>query len=199
MNLDLWVEGFKLALAGENLLYLVLGTFIGLIVGALPGLGPIFGVALMLPFTFSLPPATAIIFLVAIHAATVYGDSIASILINTPGGAGSIASCWDGYPLAKQGKTGMALGISAFCSVIGGVVGWGCLVLISPLLVMVALKIGAAEYFFFGHPGLVPARCGVTRRYPERLVCRQPRPPAGLCRAGSRSRPIPSHFRISVP
>jgi putative tricarboxylic transport membrane protein len=144
------MEGFKLALTGQNVLYLLLGTFIGLIVGALPGLGPIFGVALMLPFTYSLPPATAIIFLVSVHAATVYGDSIASILINTPGGAGSIASCWDGYPLAKQGKTGMALGISAFGSAIGGITGWVCLVLISPLLVMVALKIGAAEYFSLG-------------------------------------------------
>jgi putative tricarboxylic transport membrane protein len=104
----------------------------------------------MLPFTFALPPATAIIFLVSIHAATAYGDSIASILINTPGGPGSIASCWDGYPLAKQGKGGMALGISTFGSAIGGVSGWFCLVLVSPLLVMVALKIGAAEYFSLG-------------------------------------------------
>jgi len=150
MNLDLWLDGFKLALSGLNVCYLLLGTLIGLIVGALPGLGPIFGVALMLPFTFALPPVTAIIFLVSIHAATAYGDSIASILINTPGGPGSIASCWDGYPLAKQGKAGMALGISTFGSLIGGVAGWICLVLVSPLLVMVAMKIGAAEYFSLG-------------------------------------------------
>ena len=150
MNIDLWLAGFQLALSPQNLLYLFLGTLIGLIVGALPGLGAIFGVALMLPFTFGLPPATAIIFLVSIHAATAYGDSIASILINTPGGPGSIATCWDGYPMAQQGKGGTALGISTFGSVLGGISGWLCLVLIAPLLVSFALKIGAAEYFSLG-------------------------------------------------
>src|SRR5574341_1481682 len=108
----MWVQGFELAFQAQNLLYLLAGTGIGLVVGVLPGLGPLFGVALMLPFTFGMSPTTAIIFLVSIHAATAYGDSIASILINTPGGPGSVAACWDGYPLAKQGKAAMALGIS---------------------------------------------------------------------------------------
>lgn len=150
MTMDLWMAGFQLALSGTNLLYLVVGALIGLAIGVLPGLGPIFGVALMLPFTFFMPPATAIIFLCSIHAATAYGDSIASILINVPGGPGSVASCWDGYPLAKQGRAGMALGISTFGSMIGGVMGWLSLVLIAPLLTSVALKIGPAEYFALG-------------------------------------------------
>jgi putative tricarboxylic transport membrane protein len=143
----MWLEGFSIALQGYNIMYLLLGTIIGLVVGAMPGLGPLFGVGLMLPFTFGMPAATAIIFLASVHAATAYGDSIASILINTPGGIGSVASCWDGYPMAQQGKAGMALGISTTSSFIGGMIGWVSLVVISPLLVLVALEMGPPEYF----------------------------------------------------
>jgi putative tricarboxylic transport membrane protein len=143
----MWYEGFAVAFQGYNILYLLLGTMIGLVVGAMPALGPLFGVGLMLPFTFGMPAATAIIFLASVHAATAYGDSIASILINTPGGVGSVASCWDGYPLAQQGKAGMALGISTTSSFIGGLMGWVSLVVISPLLIMLALKMGPPEYF----------------------------------------------------
>ena len=143
----MWLDGFAIALQGQNILYLLLGTTIGLVVGAMPGLGPLFGVGLMLPFTFGMPPATAIIFLAAVHAATAYGDSIASILINTPGGVGSVASCWDGYPLAQQGKACLALGVSTTSSFIGGLIGWVSLVLISPLLILVALEMGPPEYF----------------------------------------------------
>lgn len=141
------MEGFSTALEGINIFYLLLGTAFGLLVGALPGLGPLFGVALMLPLTFGMPAATAIIFLTSIHAATAYGDSIASILINTPGGVGSVAACWDGYPMAKSGRAGVALGISTMGSFFGGLIGWLTLVLISPLLTAFAIKIGAAEYF----------------------------------------------------
>jgi len=145
--MEMWLDGFAIALQGHNILYLLLGTTIGLVVGAMPGLGPLFGVGLMLPFTFGMPPATAIIFLAAVHAATAYGDSIASILINTPGGVGSVASCWDGYPLAQKGKAGLALGVSTTSSFIGGVIGWVSLVVISPLLILVALEMGPPEYF----------------------------------------------------
>jgi putative tricarboxylic transport membrane protein len=143
----MWLEGFAIALQGINILHLVMGTLIGLLVGAMPGLGPMFGVSLMLPLTFGMPPATAIIFLSAVHASTAYGDSIASILINTPGGVGSVASCWDGYPMAQQGKAGVALGISSTSSFMGGLIGWGSLMVISPLLILLALKMGPPEYF----------------------------------------------------
>ncbi|HWP34047.1 MAG TPA: tripartite tricarboxylate transporter permease [Thermodesulfobacteriota bacterium] len=146
----MWVEGFLAALDPVNLLYLVAGSAIGIMIGALPGLGPLFGVALMLPFTFGMPAATAIIFLSAVHCATAYGDSFASILINTPGGVGSVASCWDGYPMAQKGQAGVAMGISTFGSFFGGVVGWISLVLLSPLLVWVALRMGPPEYFWVG-------------------------------------------------
>jgi len=143
----MWIEGFITALQPVNLLYLVLGTAFGMVIGALPGLGPLFGVALMLPITFGMPAATAIIFLSAVHAATAYGDSFASILINTPGGVGSVASCWDGYPMAQKGQAGVAMGISTLGSFVGGIIGWISLVALSPVLIWVALKMGPEEYF----------------------------------------------------
>ena len=143
----MWLEGLTLALQPINLFYLVAGTAFGLVIGALPGLGPMFAVALVLPLTFGMHPASAIILLAAVHAATAYGDSFASILINTPGGVGSVASCWDGHPMAQKGEAGVAMGISALGSFIGGILGWISLVAISPLLIMVALKMGPPEYF----------------------------------------------------
>lgn len=143
----MWIEGFLTALQPINLIYLIAGTAFGMVIGALPGLGPLFGVALMLPLTFGMPAATAIIFLTAVHAATAYGDSFASIMINAPGGVGSVASCWDGYPMAQKGQAGTAMGISTFGSFIGGVTGWISLVVLSPLLIAVAVNMGPPEYF----------------------------------------------------
>ena len=145
--MQMWLQGFLTAFLPLNLLYLVLGTSVGMLIGALPGLGPLFAVALMLPLTFGMPPATAIIFLTAVHAATAYGDSFASIVINTPGGVGSVASCWDGYPMAQKGQAGVAMGISTLGSFLGGVIGWISLVVLSPVLIWLALKMGPPEYF----------------------------------------------------
>ncbi|MEM3112514.1 MAG: tripartite tricarboxylate transporter permease [Candidatus Anstonellales archaeon] len=146
----MWLEGFLNALSGTNLFWLGLGTVIGLVVGVLPALGANFAVALMLPFTFGMNPVTAIIFLVAIHAACNYGDSVASIVVNVPGGPGTVATCWDGYPMSQQGKPGKALGIATLASFIGGLGTWFFLaVLVSPITKF-ALAIGAPEYFALG-------------------------------------------------
>lgn len=146
----MWIEGFQQALSGTNIFWLLLGTVTGLIVGVLPALGANFGVALMLPLTFGMEPATAVIFLVAIHAACNYGDSIASILINVPGGPGTVATCWDGYPLAQQGKPGKAIGIATFSSFIGGLGCWVTLLFLVRPITKLALAIGAPEYFALG-------------------------------------------------
>ena len=114
----MWLEGFQLALGGANVAWLLLGSLVGLVVGVLPGLGPTFGVALMLPFTFSMEPGTALIFLCAIHAACNYGDSFSSLMLNVPGGPGTVATCWDGYPMAKKGQAGRALGIATMFTAI---------------------------------------------------------------------------------
>ena len=143
----MWVEGFLHALTGMNILWLLLGSGIGLIIGVLPALGANFGVALMLPFTFGMDPAGAIIMLCAIHAACNYGDSITSILLNVPGGPGTVATCWDGYPLSQQGRGGEALGIATFSSFIGGVAVWLMLAFLVGPITKFALAFGAPEYF----------------------------------------------------
>ncbi|MEW6275990.1 MAG: tripartite tricarboxylate transporter permease [Bacillota bacterium] len=146
----MWVAGFLAALSGGNILWLFLGTFFGLIIGVLPALGANFGVALMLPFTFGLDTAAALIFLCAIHAACNYGDSIASILLNVPGGPGTVATCWDGYPMAQQGMGGRALGIATLSSFIGGTIAWLSLAGLAIPIGNLAMKIGGPEYFVLG-------------------------------------------------
>ena len=147
---EMWLQGFLVALQRTNLLYLLVGTIFGLIIGALPGLGPMFAVSLALPLTYGMPAASAIILLSAIHASTSYGDSFASILINTPGGPTSVASCWDGFPLAQKGKAGFAMGISTGGALTGGIIGWVSLVLIAPFLSDLSMGMGPAEYFMVG-------------------------------------------------
>ena len=148
--MNLWFEGFQLALSGANLFFLFLGTCIGLIVGVIPVVGPSFGVTLALPFTSGMGPATAVILLAAIQSSAAYGDSIASILINVPGGPGTVASMWEGYPMTRKGKAGTALGIATGASFVGGLLGWFSFVLLAAPMTAFALMIGAPEYFVLG-------------------------------------------------
>jgi putative tricarboxylic transport membrane protein len=146
----MWLQGFELALSGLNPLILLLGTLIGLVVGVLPAVGPSFGVTLALPFTYGMDPATALIFLCAIQSACAYGDSFASILLNVPGGPGTVASCWEGYPLTRQGKGGTALGIATGASLAGGILGWLSFVALAGPMTAFAIMIGSPEYFVLG-------------------------------------------------
>ena len=146
----MWLQGFLTALNLNNIIWLVLGTLWGLFIGVLPALGPNFAVAIMLPFTYGVDTASAMIFLCATHAACNYGDSLASILINIPGGPGTVATCWDGYPMARQGKAVRALGIATFASFFGGALTWFSLVLLAKPIGKMALSIGAPEYFALG-------------------------------------------------
>jgi putative tricarboxylic transport membrane protein len=142
-----WLDGLLIALQPTNLLYLLLGHLVGLVVGVLPAVGPPFAVALALPLTFGMDPTAALIFLCAIHATCAYGDSVTSILVNTPGSAVSVPSCWDGFPLTRQGRGGLALGIAAAGSFAGGVTGWLCLMIVARPMTRLAIEIGAPEYF----------------------------------------------------
>ena len=143
----MWLQGFYAALSTTNLFWLLIGTAWGLIVGVLPAIGANFGVVMALPFTYGMDPATAIIFLVTIHATCNYGDSVASIVLNIPGAPSTVATCWDGYPLAQQGKAGKALGIATMSSFIGGLGTWFFLALLVGPITAFALSIGAPEYF----------------------------------------------------
>ncbi|MFC3873079.1 tripartite tricarboxylate transporter permease [Neisseria musculi] len=148
-TLQYLMSGFQVALLPQNLLLALIGAFIGTIVGMLPGLGPINGVALLLPFAFALglPPESALILLAAVYLGCEYGGRISAILINVPGDAAAIMSTLDGYPLAKQGKAGIALSLSAASSFIGSTIATVGVVLFAPLLAHWAIAFGPAEYF----------------------------------------------------
>ena len=143
------MHGFQVAMLPENLLIALIGAFIGTIVGMLPGLGPINGVAILLPFAFAmgLPPESALILLAAVYLGCEYGGRISAILINVPGDAAAIMSTLDGYPLAKQGKAGIALSISAWSSFVGSMIATVGVVLFAPILAKWAIAFGPAEYF----------------------------------------------------
>jgi len=149
--LDLpWAQGFAAAFSGQHLLILVLASFLGVICGALPGIGASLTMSLLIPISFHWDKTTGLILLVGAWASAVYGGSITAILINTPGTGGNIASAFDGFPLSEQGRAGEALGISAFSSAAGGVTGVVFLILFSPVLAGFTVEFGPAEYFIIG-------------------------------------------------
>ena len=141
--------GFAVALQPTNLFVAALGAFIGTVVGLLPGLGPINGVAILLPLAFALklPPETALILLAAVYIGCEYGGRISSILLNVPGDAAAIMTAMDGYPMAKKGLGGVALSISAWSSFVGSIIATAGLVIATPILSKWALAFGPAEYF----------------------------------------------------
>lgn len=129
------------------LLFLVLGCIVGLIIGALPGLTGNMAIALMVPLTFGMEPSVGLAFLTAIYCSSIFGGSISAILLGIPGTISSFATTLDGYPLAKQGKAGMALGTSTLASVFGGLFSAIVLLFLTPVLAEFALKFGPGEYF----------------------------------------------------
>lgn len=152
--------GFGVAFTPLNLLVAAVGAFLGTIVGVLPGLGPINGVAMLVPICFAmgLPPETALILLAAVYVGAEYGGRITSILINVPGEAASVMTCLDGYPLARQGLAAVALSLSAWASFIGSGIAIAGIALVAPLVARWALAFGPAEYFVL----MVFAFCALT-------------------------------------
>jgi len=140
-------QGFQIGLLPINLLYCFIGVLLGTLIGVLPGIGPSATIALLLPTTFRISPVSAIIMLAGIYYGAQYGGSTTSILVNIPGEAASVVTCLDGYQMARKGRAGPALGISAFGSFIGGSLSVvGLMVLAVPLSTM-ALQFGFPEYF----------------------------------------------------
>jgi putative tricarboxylic transport membrane protein len=139
--------GFEVAWQPINLFYCFFGVLIGTLVGVLPGLGPVAAMSLLLPATFHTSPVASIIMLAGIYYGAQYGGSTTSILVNIPGEASSVMTCLDGYQMARKGRAGPALGISAFGSFIAGTLGIFGLILVAPPLVDFALKFGPPEYF----------------------------------------------------
>ncbi|WP_279501770.1 tripartite tricarboxylate transporter permease [Aeromonas veronii] len=150
--MDTWMylsQGFAVALTLENLVIALIGCFVGTVVGLLPGLGPINGVAILLPLAFALklPPESALILLATVYIGCEYGGRISSILLNVPGDAAAIMTALDGYPMAQQGKAGVALSISAVSSFVGSMLAIGGIILFALALARWSLAFGPAEYF----------------------------------------------------
>ncbi|MBU8906937.1 tripartite tricarboxylate transporter permease [Desertibacillus haloalkaliphilus] len=139
------MEGILQLLEWHHLLMLVIGVLLGIIVGALPGLTPTMGVALCIPFTFSLPATDGLILLGGIFCGSVFGGSIPSILFNVPGAPASVATTFDGYPMAQQGKARKALELATISSATGGLVGMLLLLFFAPILTAFSLQFGPAQ------------------------------------------------------
>jgi putative tricarboxylic transport membrane protein len=148
--MDLWgglLSGFQVVLQPANFLYCFIGVFIGTLIGVLPGIGPIGAMSILLPTTFGVSPVSAIIMLAGIYYGAMYGGSTTSILVNIPGESASVVTCLDGYQMARQGRAGPALGISACGSFIGGTFSIIALMFMAAPLAKVALRFGPPEYF----------------------------------------------------
>jgi putative tricarboxylic transport membrane protein len=146
-SLEHLATGFAIATTFQNLFYCTMGAVIGTLVGVLPGLGPIAGIALLIPVTFGLDSTSAIIMLAGIYYGAMYGGSTTSILINVPGETASVMTCRDGYQMARKGRAGPALAIAALGSFVAGTLGIFGLVFLAPPLADVALAFGPPEFF----------------------------------------------------
>jgi len=147
--------GFETAFLASNLMYCFVGVLLGTLIGVLPGLGPLATISMLLPITFGLPPASALIMLAGIYYGAQYGGSTTAILLRLPGESSSVVTALDGHEMAKQGRAGTALATAAIGSFIAGTVATFLVALLSPPLAAVALKFGAAEYFSLMLLGLV--------------------------------------------
>jgi TctA family transporter len=151
---NLWI-GAQTAFSLWNLLYCLIGVFLGTAIGVLPGLGPVATIAMLLPITFGLPPVSALIMLSGIYYGAQYGGSTTAILVNLPGESSSVVTALDGYQMARQGHAGKALATAAVSSFFAGTVCTFLIALFAPPLAEIALKFGPAEYFSLMVLGLV--------------------------------------------
>ncbi|WP_346207135.1 tripartite tricarboxylate transporter permease [Caldifermentibacillus hisashii] len=147
--------GFRVALSFQGLIFVFLGAVIGTLIGMIPGLGPITAIAVMIPITYGMDPALALLLMAGVYYGAAYGGAASSILLNAPGESMSVPTTFDGYPLAKQGKAGKALAIAAIASFVGGTISVFLLTLFAPVLANVAISFGPTEYFALMLMGLM--------------------------------------------
>ncbi|HET7672226.1 MAG TPA: tripartite tricarboxylate transporter permease [Burkholderiales bacterium] len=147
--------GLSVAVTPVNLAFLFAGVMLGMIVGIIPGFGPAAGIAILLPITYGMNPTSAVIMLSAIYYGAMYGGTITSILLNTPGESSSVASTFDGYPLAQQGRAGPALVMQAVASFIGGTIGVILITLFTPAFTLVTRSFGPPEFFLLVMMGMM--------------------------------------------
>ena len=145
---------FLSAMTPFNIALALFGVVAGTVIGSIPGLTATMALAVLVPITFSMDPASALILLGAIYTGAIYGGAYAAILLNTPGTPSAIATTFDGYPMAKRGDGDLAVALACFSSVFGGMVGAVALLLLAPPLSKVALAFGPVEYFWLSIFGL---------------------------------------------
>ena len=152
--MTLVLDGFLAALQISSILAMLAGTLLGVMIGALPGLNPVMAIALMLPLTYGMEPLTALGMIAGIYNGSMYGGAIPAILMRIPGTPAAIATTFDGFPMARQGRAAEALKIACWSSAIGGAISALALLTLAPLLAQVTLLFGPAEYFWIAVFGL---------------------------------------------
>ncbi len=149
------LNGIAAVFTLEHLALLMAGVLLGQIIGVMPGLGPTAGIAILLPLTFTMDPTGAIIMLAAIYYGSMYGGTVTAVLINTPGESATVATTFDGYPMAKKGRAGQALVIAAGASFLAGIVGAILISVAAPVAASVAASFGPPEIFLLVIAGLI--------------------------------------------
>ena len=145
--LDGLLLGFQTAMSMQNIMFVIFGCFVGTFIGMLPGLGPITAIALMIPITYGIDPSSGMILMAGVYYGAIFGGSTSSILINAPGVAGTVATSFDGYPMACKGQAGKALAIAAYASFSGGTIAAVFLLVAAPMLSKFSLSFQSPDYF----------------------------------------------------
>ncbi|TGB03756.1 tripartite tricarboxylate transporter permease [Halobacillus salinus] len=149
-----FMQGLEVAFSFQGILFVLIGVIAGTLIGMMPGLGPISAIAIMIPITYGMNPSTALMMMAGVYYGAVFGGSTSSILLNAPGISGTVATSFDGYPMAQRGEAGKALAIAAISSFVGGTVSVVLLMLFAPALAQVAVSFGPAQYFALMFLGL---------------------------------------------
>jgi len=152
------IESLISILTSSALLYMFFGVVLGLIFGAIPGLTATLAVVILIPLTYSMSPTAGMAMLIGAYVGGTSGGFVSAIMLNMPGTPSSVATCFDGFPLAQQGKAGKALGVGITASIVGSVIGWLCLIILAPTLANFALSFGAFEYtavMLFGYAAVI--------------------------------------------
>ncbi|SFG57439.1 putative tricarboxylic transport membrane protein [Halobacillus alkaliphilus] len=152
--LDGLMQGFQVAFSLQGILFVLIGVVTGTLIGMMPGLGPISAIAIMIPVTYGMNPSSALVMMAGVYYGAVFGGSTSSILLNAPGISGTVATSFDGYPMAQRGEAGKALAIAAISSFVGGTVSVVLLMLFAPALAQVAVSFGPPQYFALMFLGL---------------------------------------------
>lgn len=151
---DAAIQGMVMLISIKNMIFMLIGILVGIVFGAIPGLSGQTALAVLIPFVIGMEPVTAMSLLLGAHVAVEYGGSISAILINTPGTGQAIATCWDGYPMARKGQAARALSIAATSSALGGLFGFVVLVASIPVMRILLMALSSPEYFIMAFVGL---------------------------------------------